>query len=177
MKTFPNVVTNLNERTQYYSSDAMLSELKAKMQPNDIVINFAHTDYGGDFFDKVCIAFFSEKYPNNIVKENTGWGGENAFIFGDVASEFNEATENYLLGFDDIESFYYEMENKTRQEGVDYFIKSIDTDKFTVSEEIPDDFYEWVEGHCNVLQSGLDYCESDMIEKAIETGLITPIVD
>ena len=168
-------VTNLNESTQYYSSDEMLTELKAKINPNDTVINFAYTDYGGDFFDKVCIAYFSEVHPESIVKENTGWSGENAFIFGEIAAEFKEVTDSYLLGFENIEELYYTMENDTRKEGIEFFIKDIDTDKFTVSEEIPTEFYEWVEGYCNVLQSGLDYCESDMIEKAIETGLITPI--
>lgn len=168
-------VTNLNERNQYYSTDEMLTELKAKIKPNDTIINFAYTDYGGDFFDKVCVAFFTEKYPNNIVKELTGWSGENAFIFGEVATEFLEATASYLLGFDDIESFYYEMENEEREAGIKYFISSIDTDKYEISEDIPSEFYEYVEGYCNVLTSGLDYCESDMMDKAIETGLIKEI--
>lgn len=168
-------VTNLNERTQYYSTDEMLSELKAKMQPNDVVINFAYTDYGGDFFDKVCCQFFAENYPNNFIKENTGWSGENGFLFGEVAKEFIEVTENYLLGFDDIESFYYEMENEEREAGIKFFIEGIDTDKYDISAEIPTEFYEYVEGYCNVLTSGLDYSESDMMDKAIETGLIKEI--
>jgi len=168
-------VSNLNERTQYFSTDEMLNELKAKMQPNDVVINFGYSDYGGDFFDKVCIAFFAENYPNNIVKETTYYSGENAFIFGEVAAEFLEVTENYLLGFDNIESFYYEMENKEREAGIKYFIESLDTDKYEISAEIPSEFYEYVEGYCNVLTSGLDYSESDMIIKAIKTGLIKEI--
>jgi len=53
--------------------------------------------YGGYFFDKVCIAFFAEKFPNSIVKETTYYSGENAFIFGEVAKEFEEITANYLL--------------------------------------------------------------------------------
>ena len=170
-------VTNLNERNQYYSSDEMLSELKAKIKPEDVVINFAYTDYGGDFFDKVCISFFSEKYPNNIVKENTGWNGENAFVFGEVAAEFLEVTQNYLLGYEDIESFYYEMENEEREAGIKYFIESINKDKYELNPEIPSDFYEYVEGYCNVLTSGLDYSESNMIDKAIETGLIKEIAE
>ena len=170
-------VTNLNERSQYYSSDEMLSELRAKINPEDIIINFAYTDYGGDFFDKVCIAFFAKNYPENIVKENTGWSGENAFIFGQVAADFMEATDNYLLGYEDIESFYYEMENEEREAGIKYFLESINEDKYEVSKEIPDEFYEYVEGHCNILTSGLDYCESDLIEKAIETGLLKEITE
>lgn len=170
-------VTNLNERTQYYSTDEMLTELQAKIKPEDIIINFAYTDYGGDFFDKVCIAFFAENYPNNIVKEDTYYYGQNAFIFGEVAKEFLEVTENYLLGFDGIESFYYEMENEEREAGIKFFIEGLDTDKYEISEEIPSEFYEYVEGYCNVLTSGLDYSESDMIEKAIETGLIKEITE
>jgi len=170
-------VTNLNERSQYYSSDEMLSELQEKIKPEDTIINFAYTDYGGDFFDKVCIAFFAEKYPNNIVKENTGLNGENAFIFGEVAKEFLEETDNYLLGYEDIESFFYEMENEEREAGIKYFIESINQDKYEVAKEIPSDFYEYVEGYCNILTSGLDYSESDMIEKAIETGLLKEITE
>lgn len=45
----------------------------------------------------------------------------------------------------------------------------------TVCEEIPEKFIEWVEGYCNVITSGLDYCDSDMMEKAIETGFIKEI--
>lgn len=170
-------VTNLNERTQYFASDELLNELRGKIKEKDMIVNFAYTDYGGDFFDKVCIAFFSENYPNNIVKENAAYYGENAFIFGEVAKEFMEVTENYLLGFEGIESHYYEMENEEREAGIKYFIESLDTDKYEISEEIPSEFYEYVEGYCNVLTSGLDYSESDMIDKAMETGLIKEITN
>ena len=170
-------ITNLNDRQSYYSSDEMLSELKDKIKPEDTIINFAYTDYGGDFFDKVCIAFFAEKYPNNIIKENTSYYGENAFIFGDIAKEFKEKTDNYPLGFEDIESFFYEMENEEREAGIKYFLESINKDKYELSENIPDEFYEYVEGYCNILTSGLDYSESDMIAKAIETGLLKEIIE
>ena len=76
-------VTNLKDTNQFYASEDLLNELKEKIKENDTIINFAYTDYGGDFFDKVCIKYFSEKYPNNIVKENTSYYGENAFIFGE----------------------------------------------------------------------------------------------
>ncbi|MES2382435.1 MAG: hypothetical protein V4538_15415 [Bacteroidota bacterium] len=165
-------VTNLNERTQYFASDNLLSELQSKIKENDIIVNFAFTDYGGDFFDKVCCKYFAENNPDNFIKESTYYYGENGFLFGEVAREFLEVTENYLLGFNDIESFYCEMENEEREAGIKFFIEGLDTDKYEISAEIPSDFYEYVEDYCNVLTSGLDYSESDMIDKAIETGLI-----
>lgn len=88
-----------------------LKEL-AKSKQSDIYINFAYTDYGGDFFDRVAIAYFKENHPDNIVYESTSWNGENAYIFGEIAKEFKEATDNYLLGFEDIEDYYYEKEQE-----------------------------------------------------------------
>jgi hypothetical protein len=166
---------NLNDRTTFCASGDLVDELKTKISEGDIILNFAYTDYGGDFFDKMIIRYFKENHPESIVLETTGWNGENAFIFGELAKQLSESMESYLLGFEDTESFFSEMENEVRNEGIEYFKSGIDTDKFTVSEEIPDEFIEWVAGYCNVLNSGLDYSEDEMIEKAIETGFITPI--
>lgn len=168
---------NLNDRTTFYASDELIEELKSKMTEGDTVLNFAYTDYGGDFFDKMIIRYFEEKHPEGIVSESTAWYGRNAFIFGALAVEMSEAIDRYLLGFGDTEEFYYMMESEERTKGIEGFVSGVDTDKFTISDEIPDQFMEWVEGYCNILTSGLDYSESSMMEKAIETGYLTPIVN
>jgi hypothetical protein len=79
-------------------------------------VNFAYTDYGGDFFDKVCIEYFKENYPDNIVYEETCYYGQNAVIYGKVASDFLKETESYLLGFENIEEFFSELESKEKYE-------------------------------------------------------------
>lgn len=165
-------VINLNNTTEYFASEELLNELKSKISENDIIVNFAYTDYGGDFFDKVCIEYFSEKYPQNIVKELTCYSGENAFIFGEVAKEFIESTDNYLLGFEDLESFYYDMEYKEEIKGFEYFIESIDRDKYEISENAIDLLSENKGGSYSVLTSGLDYSESDLIEYCINEGIL-----
>ena len=171
------LVTNLNERTQYFASDDLISQLKSKMSEGDTIVNFAYTDYGGDFFDKVCIDYFKRNYPENFVFEKSYYFGENGFLFGEVASQFMHVTNRYLLGFECIEDHYSIMENEVKEQGIQQFLKDIDRDKFTVNEEIPSDFWEYVDGYCNVITSGLDYSENDIIDKAIETGLITPITE
>lgn len=168
-------VTNLNERTQYYASDDLLNELKSKIHANDIIVNFAYTDYGGDFFDKVCISFFNENYKDNFVSENTCYSGKNGFLFGEVAKEFLESTENYLLSFEGIEEYYYNMQNNEEYEGFKYFIEGLDTDKYEISDTAIDTLMENKGGYYNVLTSGLDYCESDLIDYCIESGIIKEI--
>lgn len=103
---FKNV--NPEDRRQCYATEFLAMEAKDKN--SDYYLNIAYTDYGGDFFDKVVIAYFKEKHPESIVYENTSFNGENAFIFGNVAKEFAEESSRYLLGFEDMEDFYYSME-------------------------------------------------------------------
>lgn len=170
-------VTNINEKTQFFASEELLTELKNKMKAGDCIVNFAYTDYGGDFFDKVCVAFFSEKHPENIVKENTVYSGENAFIFGEVAKEFIEESENYLLGYEDIEEHYTNMEQNEEYEGFKYFIESLNTDKYEIQEDAIEKLCNNKGGYYSITTQGLDYSESDLIEYCINEGIITEIVN
>lgn len=170
-------VTDLQNRKQYYASNDLIEQLEAKVNNRDTIINFAYTDYGGTFFDKVCIAYFTENHPNNIVSEPAAYYGQNAFIFGDIAAEFLKETDRYPLGFETIEEYFYEKEREERDKGMAYFISSLNSNKYEVTEDIPDEFIEYIESYCNILTSGLDYCESDMILKGIEYGLIKEIID
>jgi hypothetical protein len=165
---------NLKDRHSFFSSDELINKLKENYTGEDIV-NFAYTDYGGDFFDKVAIAFFSENYPDNIVFESTVYGGQNAFIFGDIVPEFLEVTENYLLGFDNLEEFYYQMEYKETIDGFKRFID--DMEKYNNLVLCPDGFDKLMEqrsGYYNIYPSGIDFSESELIKFCINEGILIP---
>jgi hypothetical protein len=104
------------------------------MKNGDTIVAFAYTDYGGDFFDKVAIEYFKESHPNNIVFENSGYNGQNAIVFGEPAKEFLEVSESYLLGFEDMESFYYELQNEQEYKDFKYFLSDI-KDKYIIKKE------------------------------------------
>lgn len=153
-----------------------LKEL-AKSKQSDIYINFAYTDYGGDFFDRIAIAYFKENHPDNIVYESTSWNGENAYIFGEIAKEFKEETDNYLLGFESIEEYYCEKE----QEMLDDLYLFL-YNEYVESERIctnRDNFIEFLQenftNECsyNVMPTMVDYSPSDVENLLIENNLIT----
>jgi hypothetical protein len=171
------VITNLNEISTYYASGDLLDELKSKLKDGETVINVAYTDYGGAFFDKVLIAFFAEKHPDSIVFEDTSYSGQNAFIFGPIADEFLEASENYPLGFDGLEDYYYTMQDAEEWKGFEYFLSSLDADKYQVSEDALNQMAEHFSGRYSVLTSGLDYSESDLLAKCLEKEIITEITN
>lgn len=168
-----NTVKNINERSTFYASDSLLEELKEKMNQGDTVINFAFTDYGGTFFDKVCIEFFAEKHPDSIVLEDTSWSGQNAFLFGPVADEFLEASENYPLGFDGLEEFYFEKESETERESFEYFLN--DLDGYEIAENALDTLCSEKGGYYSITTQGVDFCSSDLTEYCEQNGLISKI--
>lgn len=81
MRTNNNLVDFASIST-YVGSESLVQEVKDKH--SDIYLNFAYTDYGGSFLDKVIISYFKEYYQENIVHEKTSWNGENAFILGNL---------------------------------------------------------------------------------------------
>jgi hypothetical protein len=161
-----------------YASDEMADELRKKLKikgdslANKDVISFAYTDYGGDFLDKVAIAYFSEYYPENIIKENSGWGGENAFVFGEPAKEWIETTEDYPLGFEDFESYYYEKENEQQLEDFDYFLDEISRDYSFDKDAVLDWLLENRSGYYGITTQGLDFSWEDLTEELVNEGLI-----
>lgn len=171
-------VTNLNDSRQYYASDALLEELKEKMKPLDLVYTFSYTDYGGDFMDKVFIAYFSEKFPESIVKENTSYFGENAFLFGEVAAEFIEASENYPLGFRDIEEYYLLKQSEQETEDFQRFLADIEKyHDYKVSPDALDYLTEHKGGYYNITTQGVDYSERDLIKFCEAAGIISKVIE
>ena len=100
MRTNNNNLVDFLSKYTYIASESLVQV--AKNKHSDIYLNFAYTDYGGSFLDKVIISYFKEYYPGNIVHEKTSWNGENAFIFGEPAKELYE-----LIIAGNILDFYY----------------------------------------------------------------------
>jgi hypothetical protein len=148
-------------------------ELRSKMKKGDDVIHFAYTDYGGDFMDKVAIEYFEENYPKNTLSETTAYYGKNAFVFGKPATEWLEASEDYPLGFEDFESYYYEKQNEQENEDFERFLDDLKRDGYEVSDEAIVWLNENRSGYYGMTTQGLDFSYEDLTDDLKEEGLIT----
>jgi antirestriction protein len=161
-----------------FASEDLIDELKEKLNlksedvKNQDVIAFAYTNYGGSIIDKYAIEYFLENYPRNIVVEETSYNGKNAFVFGKPAKEWMEQSDDYILGFDDFESYYYEKENEDFIQGINYFIQDLKRNYSFNEEEVRDSLQEEFTGYFNVYPDGLDYNEQIMIDYLNKEGLI-----
>lgn len=152
-------IVNFGDKRTYCASESLVEEAKEKN--SNFYLNFAYTNYGGTFFDKVVIAYFKENHPESIVYEETSWNGENAFIFGNAAKEFVEESNYYLLGFEDIEDFYFSLEMDMIIEAANDFYEC-NKDLFIIEKyEAVDLITEYLEGY-HVEPNYVDYCESDL---------------
>lgn len=138
--------------------------------------NFAYTDYGGDFWDKVCIRYFRENYPDNFVHEVCGWNGENGILFNtqdntNLVEDFREATEKYLLGFGDLESFYSEIEYEQTEQSFKYFLEDTQRDYFVKAKTL-DYLVDHYMGDFSMLPNDLDFCHEDLQKNLLEENLI-----
>lgn len=157
MRTNNNLVDFASIST-YVASESLVQEAKDKH--SDIYLNFAYTDYGGSFLEKVIISYFKEYYPENIVHEKTSWNGENAFIFGEPAKElYNLMKVDNVLGFDDLEDYYTEMEYNMITEGAQQYI-----DDNGISNDLLDIVYEWIGENSRLEPNFVDYSEIDLNE-------------
>jgi len=137
---------------------------------NGVYVNFAYTDYGGDFFDKVCIEFFKERYPKYCICEDTCYYGQNMILWGKVAKEFLKETESYLLGFEDIEQFFSELEYQEKQDFIDNcsyddLCRELGIDKDNVKESNKVRLYEALYDN-TYLDCGVSFYSN--IDKAVE---------
>lgn len=158
------------------STPELKDSVREKISEGEEVLSFSYTDYGGDFFDKVGIEYFIKHYPDNIVWEHTIYSGKNGIIFGDVVKEFKEEYESYPLGFDDIESFFYEMTNEVEHEDFTRFIEDIKSE-YVVSDECMNWLIDNKSGYYSITTQGLDFCYSDLIKELESEGLVTKIED
>ncbi len=90
---------------------------------------------------------------------------------------FIEDTKDYLLGFDDIESKFHQLENDTESEAFTYFLAALQNDyEFDGGK-----CYNWLmenkSGYYTVTASGLDYDHDQLLNCLIEEKLIVKIED
>lgn len=162
-----------------FASEDLKDELKEKLGiktnslGDNVVISFAYTDYGGDFLDKVAIRYFEENYPENIIVENAGYNGQNAYVFGEPAQEWIESTDDYPLGMSGLEDLYYEMQNESEDESFSMFLDDLERDDYVFDR---DEVMEWLidnrGGYYTMTTQGLDFSYSDLTNSLINEGLI-----
>lgn len=166
MRTNNNNLVDFSSKQTYVASESLLQEAKDKH--SDIYLNFAYTDYGGSFLDKVIISYFKEYYPENIVHERTSWNGENAFIFGEPAKELYDFIKNgYILGFDCLEQYYTEMEYNMITEEAQQYINDngLDNDLLNI-------IYGWICNNSRMESNFVDYSEIDLNEFLQKNGYL-----
>ena len=56
MRTNNNSLVDFSSKQTYVSSESLVQEAQDKH--SDIYLNFAYTNYGGSFLDKVIISYF-----------------------------------------------------------------------------------------------------------------------
>lgn len=152
---------NFDNKRTYCASESLV--LEAKEKNSSFYLNFAYTDYGGTFLDKVVITYFKKNHPESIVYEKTSWHGENAFIYGDLAIDFAREYSCYLLGFEEIEDLYYSMRSAMIAESAKDFYKWKE-DLFLVEKDIAiDSIMEYLED-CSIQPNMVDYCETRLID-------------
>jgi len=179
-RTIGGMSARLEYLTDAIGSDELYDKFRSKtgITSNDLkdidAVAFAYTDYGGDFFDRVAIAYFNSNYPKNIVWETSAYNGANAIVFGDVAREYMTATENYPLGFEDLESAYYEAKDEAYYEMFENIIEELERDEWDFDKtSVYNYLNEAVGGRYNVLPSGqVDYNEREIIDELFDEGLI-----
>ena len=153
----------------------MKEELAKKISEDELFLNVAYTDYGGDFFEKVLIEYFKENDPEHILYESTIYCGQNAVIFGDFIEEFCAVTDNYLLGWDDLEEFYTNLEYKQTVEAFECFIEDslVFEDYQFNKEKVMNWLMEQKYGQFSMYPNMLDFCSSDLTEELEAENLIT----
>jgi hypothetical protein len=163
-----------------FASEDLKDELREKLGiegnslGDNVVISFAYTDYGGDFLDKVAIRYFEENYPENTLVENAGYGGQNAYVFGEPAQEWIESTDDYPLGMSGLEDLYYEMQNESEDESFSMFLDDLERDDYVFDR---DEVMEWLidnrGGYYTMTTQGLDISYSDLTNSLLNEGLIS----
>lgn len=151
-----NYLINLSNKNTNIASKSLVQEAKSKH--SDIYLNFAYTNYGGSFLDKVVISYFKKYYPENIVHEKTSWSGENAFIFGEPAKELYDFIKTgYILGFDCLEQYYTEMQYNMITEEAQRYINDNG-----LGNELYDIVYEWLVNNSRMEPTFVDYSEVEL---------------
>jgi hypothetical protein len=117
-----------------FGSDELKSQVLKRLRKGDVYINFAYSNYSGDFYDKAVIEYLKTLEEGKLFEEfyceHSHYFGQNAYLTGLLAREFLESIEDYLLGFRELEPFFYELEEKSFLKTInDLIIPDIESDR------------------------------------------------
>ena len=143
------------------------------LNDNDIIVNFAYTDYGGDYFDRVVIDYFIEETRQdkkvNFLWHKTAYYGKNAIIYGKLAENFWNDTQNYILGYEGLEDYYFKSQYKIQNEETKNFLNEVKYNDLELTEETKDLCFPYLLEYFedkSILSSGsIDFCYSEAEEK------------
>jgi len=177
-------MSTLNPNSGFYASPALEREAIERSTEKNCIesgnyLNFAYTDYGGEFLDIVFIDYFSKHYPENIVVEDTCYFGRNAIVFNteknpNLIDRYINETEGYLLGFEGVEDFHTKKEYEAFLEFVEFFIEDELTGEYSFDEtKVKNWLHEEKYGCFGITTQGIDYNASELIKDLINADLIT----
>lgn len=155
-------------------TDLFFERISEELPKGSEVLYVHYSDYGGSFLGKMLMAYFEKEYPENIISDNLSYNGKEAVIFGDVVEELKKCEKRkYMAGFDCLEDFILDYEDKMVAEECDRIVKERFSDR---SEDERSSIYmalnEYFHETARFDTFGLDYSESDL-EKYIEESLPT----
>ena len=156
----------ITEKSMFVASESLKNELNELYNGSDI-INIAYTDYGGTFVGKCLIEYVSSQFPDSIIKENTPWSGENAFIFGEIA---NEIIKDDIFCFYDFDDFYSEKKHEAEEIAFRDFVNSNENikDKDGAFDYLIENYSGWF----SIETTRLDFCEINLIKELETAGFI-----
>jgi hypothetical protein len=94
-------------------------------------------------------------------------------VFGKPAREFAEESERYLLGFDNIEDYYYQMQYEQERKDFERFLDDMEKyNNYKVSPQAIDWLLENKSGYYSITPQGVDFSESDLEEELVNEGLL-----
>ena len=151
------------------ASDFLWNDAKER---GGIAVNIAYTNYGGTFMEKTLMKYISERFPEDIIMEDTSWDGMNAFVFGNIADKvWDVASGKSDISnlFDDFEDYFITEEyNVMQAESESIFNANKEQgnlDGLTDAElnMVKDTIRDFLDTYGKVETFGADYCSSDLI--------------
>lgn len=157
-------------RSNFFASDSLWEEAKEKFC-DQMVANFAFTNYGGTLIDKLMIQWYRENYPDNFVWEKTFYNGMNA-ICASVPGINVEDINDMDLFYEGpcIEDLFYKLEEEEIAAETSRIIEE-EPLLFIFREEIND----WLCANSSLYSFGLDYSPNELGEfiASIKKRLVT----
>ena len=151
------------------ASDSLWNDAKER---GGIAVNIAYTNYGGTFMEKTLMKYISERFPEDIIMEDTSWDGMNAFVFGNIADKvWDGATGNSDIFnlFDDFEDYFITEESNLMQAESESIFKAYkehgDLDGLTDAEQniVKDTIRDFLDTYGRAETFGADYYSGDFI--------------